>query len=331
MHIYNARYGLDLYADNTSTAGWVNANSFEDVHFYNCVSFIRTRITAGCQISNNVFLNVSGQRGANTVFGLDSLTGSGNIFVGCTFYDFAGTQVSGFLTSNAVNTLFYGGTVSSYNFYDYGTGTTINEKDALVASPVDTLGVNNHPEPDTLVATIPTVTNGYTIIGIACYPNAMDSVVVDGTGGGKMDSLVTNISSNIGACLYGLKNLQAGTRTFYVYHGSGNNYGSIGVVTVAGVDQVSPVGTKAVASGTGTAATMAVTNRANEWVVDLCANASSRTMTPASGQGLQWKKVTGNDTVFGAMSVKNNPGFSNAWTLSASAAWRLAGVIVNKK
>jgi len=113
---------------------------------------------------------------------------------------------------------------------------------------------------------------------------------------------------------------------------SGSTETVAGAVSYTGVDQTTPFGTFASASGTSTAPSVAVTSASGEVVMDVvAANGDSDGATVGTGQTQRWNDFTGTGggDIHGAGSTE--PGAASvtmAWTLVASKAWAIGAVPV---
>jgi hypothetical protein len=122
-----AKIAVNLMADNVGSAGWVNANYFENIKAFSTASFFRTRATSGAFTSFNTMMGLFVQQDAHTVIGLDSICGWGNSFYDTDIMDFSGTNISAVITSSAGNTTIYGGQVMYCNAVNKGINTTYPE------------------------------------------------------------------------------------------------------------------------------------------------------------------------------------------------------------
>lgn len=107
------------------------------------------------------------------------------------------------------------------------------------------------------------------------------------------------------------------------------NFGETDVVlggeSMTGVDQTTPTGTAATATGTSTAPSVNVSGATDDLAVD-CMSAVQQTATVGAGQTQRWN-ATGGTSVRGAGSTE--PGAATvtmSWTLGASVAWAIVAV-----
>jgi len=84
-YIYRVDICFNLISD---TDGWITSNIFDNVIMMQCGEMLRTRHDAYNCISANVFNNLQFNAGTYTTFGIDSLSGRGNLFNNLVFWDF---------------------------------------------------------------------------------------------------------------------------------------------------------------------------------------------------------------------------------------------------
>jgi hypothetical protein len=166
--------------------------------------------------------------------------------------------------------------------------------------------------------TIGSAANNYVLVGFGCYADngtyaMLDSIYVDGTGGGKIaliDSIADHNNDNPKCGMFGIKNVQAGLRTFTAYGHGTNGRMTFGVVSLSGVHQTTPTGTVAKWVATDGNNTASITNTTGKWVIDVVAGLSA-TYTCAATQTLAWQKIVNPKT---SMSYKSATGTTVSWT-----------------
>ena len=115
---------------------------------------------------------------------------------------------------------------------------------------------------------------------------------------------------------------------------SGSTAAVAGSISFNGVDQTTPLGAFASASGNSTIPSVFVSTPNAATVVDtLAANGDAVSAAAAAGQASQWNVTTGAATtnVIGAGSTKATTGASltMSWTLAAAKTWTLGAIPVN--
>ncbi len=137
--------------------------------------------------------------------------------------------------------------------------------------------------------------------------------------GSQTDGATTKIQ------MFSLINPPAGLNTVQVTWSGGGVNGVIGAISFTGVNQTTPLGTFASATGTSTAPSVNVTSAAGEIVVDTVVGAGG-TLTVDPSQTQRWNLTStvrgGGSTEAGAATV------TMSWTLSASNSWSIGGVSV---
>lgn len=99
-----------------------------------------------------------------------------------------------------------------------------------------------------------------------------------------------------------------------------------GATSWTGVDQSTPLGTAAKATGSASPATVDVTSAAGEVVLDAACAIAGVTMTVGASQTSQWNLLAGG-VLRGAGSSEGGAGtVTISWTLSASALWATVAV-----
>jgi len=183
-----------------------------------------------------------------------------------------------------------------------------------------------------LTVVIGSVANNYVVAG--CSYGVLgdwvpDSMKVDGTGGGLMTLLAEQVdgANQTSTKLWGLKNVQSGSRTFTVYgHGTTQRV-KLGIVSLFGVDQTTPTGATVDSTITNDTSTVAITNATGNWVVDIAAAVAGVT-SPAANQTLAWKSEATNPKT--GMSYKSASGTTVSWAFAASSAMTHCAVVINR-
>lgn len=187
----------------------------------------------------------------------------------------------------------------------------------------------------TFTATVDTNSNRYLVVGfvgrVGSDAGLVDSVYIDGTGGGKLAALVekrwTGSSESMGCALFGIKAAQSGERTVTIYtHGDGI-YGGAGSVNLYNVNQTTPTGTTANTYSYSNAPAVAITNTTGYWVIDAVNNNEGRTYTAGTNQTVCWRR--GMYSHQGAMSWKSATGTGTAWTMNTNGTWSIVAVVIN--
>jgi hypothetical protein len=113
---------------------WINNNVFDNLLIYEPNTYIEFAVDKDvydplirAQFSDNVFQNIQGQSGYNTLFGVKNIRGTDNMFVGVTLYDIknpAGVSAN-VLQYFAEDTIIIGGAMTYAKFEDKGWRTQI--------------------------------------------------------------------------------------------------------------------------------------------------------------------------------------------------------------
>jgi hypothetical protein len=108
VDIYDCNIGIDIHA----IAAAANGNVFSNIKIHGAKSAIRVR-ESGSFADANMFRDIQFQSSpTQTLFGIDSLAGSENVFDNCFFYDMPSGSKS-VITSSANNTTLVGGFMDS--------------------------------------------------------------------------------------------------------------------------------------------------------------------------------------------------------------------------
>jgi hypothetical protein len=190
--------------------------------------------------------------------------------------------------------------------------------------------VDDSGSPITFTHPVGSVSNQCSFYGFEWYPSstAIDSVVIDGTGGGQA-TLVGNKASSNGtntASLYRRLSVQSGSRTCKVYFHGTTLYMAMGHVSFAGVDQTTPTDTVATNATIGGSPDVSpivyITRPTNYWIVDVEGNGANKTGTAAAGQSKKCE-VANADGEIVTMSVRASAGATQSYTLSGAANWSM--------
>lgn len=160
-------------------------------------------------------------------------------------------------------------------------------------------------------------------VGVSIDNRVVNSVTFGGTG-------LTSVSSATnGAQVAHLWRLiaPAASAQNVVVTLSGGGSDIIAVATsYTGVDQTTPLGTPATATGTSTTASVAVTSATDELVVD-CVSSNLGTLTVGAGQTERGNAVAG-DNQGGSSTEPGAASVTMSWTIGSSSAWASVGVSI---
>lgn len=176
--------------------------------------------------------------------------------------------------------------------------------------------------------------NRYTLVGIGDYSTTLspiDSVKVDGAGGGLLDSLAgMDPAYSERVWIFGLKNIEAGTRTFTVYFKAGTKYAGTIVATFAGVNQTTPIHDNNSVLDTSSPWTLSITNDADEWTVDCIYNVGAGTSLAQDASQTFLARYVYISTFVIGMSYRSATGSSMIWTGTGSETSKHAAVVLNR-
>lgn len=159
---------------------------------------------------------------------------------------------------------------------------------------------------------------------IACFnfTNAVTSITYNGSATGI--SQIATDSSRLE--IWGLKAPTSGTHDVVVTW-AGSNDCAVGVMTFSGVNQTTPSGTGADATGSSTAPSVTVSSATGELVVGLLMNNFNATMTAGSGVTDKWNQGASGSFATAAGGYKLGAASTVfAWTLGSSQAWEILAV-----
>ncbi len=185
----------------------------------------------------------------------------------------------------------------------------------------------------TFTHTIGSGSNRIVFVCLAYRYNASILLNVSATFGG---AAMTFMDSNVSTWRYGvyawyLKNPTPGANTVVVTEANGNRYMYVGSVSFSGVDQTTPFGTRAKATGTSTAPAVTVASAVGSVCLDVVYTeiSTSAGINADAGQTGRWKEVAAylqsgaGSTKDGAASVVMS------WTLGSSVLWYDMGWSIN--
>jgi hypothetical protein len=112
VEIWDPDVAFQLQID--ATDGWFNDNEFKGVNIHSPNNFIVFGTSlpepAPVTFNSNHFMNIQGQAGYNSTYGVKDIRGRGNTFLDCKFWDLKNPDaVSASLTPYAIDTLILGG------------------------------------------------------------------------------------------------------------------------------------------------------------------------------------------------------------------------------
>src|SRR5436309_684242 len=170
-------------------------------------------------------------------------------------------------------------------------------------------------------------TNRLLVVGVTQKNSPVRSVSSVTYAGQAMTSAGSAVNaSGAGAHIYYLVAPPTGPNTVVATLSGSASGMSVGAVTFTGVNQTTPVGTFASATGSGTAASVTVTSNSGEIVVDTVSSASSSTQTPGAGQTLQWTSPGTQGGDRGSISTEAGASaVTMTWTVG-NAAWAIGAV-----
>jgi hypothetical protein len=130
-----------------------------------------------------------------------------------------------------------------------------------------------------------------------------------------------------GVLIYSLVNPPSGTANVVIDYSSNPNYGSVvGVMSFTGVDQTTPLGPFAGATGSGTSASVNVSSAPDELVFDTVMNAYDKAIYVGGNQTQRWNNqgepTAGGSTEAGASSV------TMSWSWTWSNPWAIGAVSI---
>lgn len=169
-------------------------------------------------------------------------------------------------------------------------------------------------------------------VGITVRDNASTTISSVTYNGAALTFIGQNNSSFMRAWLYYMKAPATGTNTVAITFGGSLSVGcAVGGVSLAGVDQTSPIGVAASGNGVSSTPSISLTpvDPGIGWGVDVITSLTSAP-TEGSAQTERWEQLDGLNN-YGAMSTlpfDSDPDTMD-WTLSGSLRWALVGVEVN--
>lgn len=110
---------------------------------------------------------------------------------------------------------------------------------------------------------------------------------------------------------------------------SGNGDAIAGVMTFAGVDQVSPLGTFASDSGDASSGSVAVSSAAGELVFGVVTvNDLDRNLVPGGGQTERWDLFAGFESNGGGSTEAGAPSVDLSWSWGSTTGWAIGGISI---
>jgi uncharacterized repeat protein (TIGR01451 family) len=176
------------------------------------------------------------------------------------------------------------------------------------------------------------------LVGVSLQiSNSTNATVGNITYGGTALSRVTFINQGTTRRveIWRLTNPPIGTANVVLTLNNVGNNRNVGVVatamTLVGVDQTTPLGTPATATGNSATASVTVAAATNDLLIDTVASPHGTTVTEGSGQTQIWSQDSGNSSTDVNGSGSSEPGAASVTMtegLSAAALWAIAGVAV---
>jgi len=171
--------------------------------------------------------------------------------------------------------------------------------------------------------------NRLMLVGVSIgedFPPSVSSITYDGS---KLTSEGFVVSSDGGTVeIFSLVAPSVGTFDVIVTL-SGAGDANVGVMTFTDVDQTTPLGTFASASGDDTNGTVAVSSAADELVFGVVTvNALDQNLVPGAGQTEQWDLFTGVESNGGASTEAGAASVDMSWTWTDSTGWAIGGISI---
>jgi hypothetical protein len=163
-------------------------------------------------------------------------------------------------------------------------------------------------------------------LAIVCigYVDPSQAVISTVTYGGAAMTLIG--SPPAGLAMYRLVAPATGSQTVVVGWDAFTSNGKLGVITYTNVDQTTPLGTFASASGASSTAEVNVSSATGELVND-CMFALAGTITIGAGQTSRWEQEASGVGV-GSSTEAGAPTVTMSWSLSAVEDWNIGGVSI---
>jgi hypothetical protein len=178
-----------------------------------------------------------------------------------------------------------------------------------------------------------TGSNTYLIVGVSVYDSVrssgiMSAVTYNGVAMARINQ--TFVATTRTVDMWGLKNPATGTHNVVLTNGGAQSQATSTVIISSwtGVDQTTPIGTSAVATGTTTASTT-VTSVAGGAAVDQIAESNSQTPTVTGSGQTQLQYGTMGTFISGGGSYILGAGATLSWTTSGGLSWASVAVPLN--
>jgi hypothetical protein len=173
MIFENAKWAINI---ETTSTGWANANTFDNITILRPLRAIRTRRGASSEgLDANIFQNIQIQPAADFEIGIDSLAGSRNHLIGINIWDTdllgVDAETAYFNTNSALNYV-TGMNITAKNFTDLGDRNIVLTDGILLQSTNDFGSVSTNIERAWLARTLYYTGSGN--IDIATNPQIAD-------------------------------------------------------------------------------------------------------------------------------------------------------------
>jgi len=135
MIFENAKWAINI---ETTSTGWANGNTFDNMTLLRPISGIRTRRGASSEgLDANNFNNIQIQPAADMEFGIDSLAGSSNRLTNIDIWDIdilGGSAKTAYINSNSTFNYITGMNIMGKNYADLGDRNTVFTSGVLFES-----------------------------------------------------------------------------------------------------------------------------------------------------------------------------------------------------
>jgi hypothetical protein len=227
-------------------------------------------------------------------------------------------------------------TFDSYSCYEGEDPGAAGDRIGKLAAPlfsgtitVDATSSGRFSGDASLSHTTGTGENRLMLVGLSV--SAVNPPSVSVSYGGQPLSLVgSRFDGGDGIFIYRLINPPSGTHTVYVDYSSSPGWGSVvGVMTFAGVDQSTPVGGFASATGDSTTPTVNVSSAAGELVFDTFMEAwGPRGAWVGDNQTQRWRVGHNEDWVGGGSTEPGAGSVTMSWILNYHSPWVIGAVSI---
>ena len=181
--------------------------------------------------------------------------------------------------------------------------------------------------PKTLAHLTGSGTNRFMLVGVSLEPNTSQTVTSVTYNGVALNLVGTR--ANVGKArieLWKLLNPASGNNNVIVtFSGTPTNGAVVGVTTFSDVDQTTPLGTFASASGSNALATVNVTSAVSEIVFDVVAFERNATLTAGAGQTQRWN-INSNDFLGAGSTEAGAASVTMSWAYGDSREWAIGAV-----